>query len=169
MNESTEPTSMSFLLLSPARKLADSNVLMVDYNDSADTAIRLMKEKQSKCVLISRGEEVVGIVTKTDILYKVLSQGKNPSKVRLEEIMTSPILAVDPDSTVQEALSIMDKHTIRQIVVSSGSSVVGIISRDDLFEREHLTTTSAEDTAIQGTPVCIINPDAILFGKESET
>ena len=63
----------------------------------------------------------------------------------------------------------MDKHTIRQIVVSSGSSVVGIISRDDLFEREHLTTTSAEDTAIQGTPVCIINPDAILFGKGSET
>ena len=128
-----------------------------------------MKEKQTKCVLISRGREVVGIVTKTDILYKVLSQGKNPSKVRLEEIMTSPILAVDPESTVQEALSIMDKHTIRQIVVSSGSSVVGIISRDDLFEREHLTTSSAEDTAIQGTPVCIINPDAILFGKGSET
>ena len=128
-----------------------------------------MKEKQTKCVLISRGREVVGIVTKTDILYKVLSQGKNPSNVRLEEIMTSPILAVDPESTVQEALSIMDKHTIRQIVVSSGSSVVGIISRDDLFEREHLTTSSAEDTAIQGTPVCIINPDAILFGKGSET
>jgi CBS domain-containing protein len=170
MNEfSTEPTSMSFLLMSPARKLADSNVIMVDYNDSSDTAIRLMKEKQTKCVLISRGREVVGIVTKTDILYKVLSQGKNPSKVRLEEIMTSPILAVDPESTVQEALSVMDKHTIRQIVVSSGSSVVGIISRDDLFEREHLTTTSAEDTAIQGTPVCIINPDAILFSKGSET
>ena len=170
MNEfSTEPTSMSFLLMSPARKLADSNLIMVDYNYSSDTAIRFMKEKQTKCVLISRGREVVGIVTKTDILYKVLSQGKNPSKVRLEEIMTSPILAVDPESTVQEALSIMDKHTIRQIVVSSGSSVVGIISRDDLFEREHLTTSSAEDTAIQGTPVCIINPDAILFGKGSET
>ena len=170
MNEiSAEPTSMSFLLMSPARKLADSNVAMANCDDSADMAIRLMKEKQTKCVLISRGREVVGIVTKTDILYKVLSQGKNPSKVRLEEIMTSPILAVDPDSTVQEALSIMDKHTIRQIVVSSGSSVVGIISRDDLFEREHLTTSSAEDTAIQGTPVCIINPDAILFGKGSET
>lgn len=169
MNEfSAEPSSMTYLLMCPTKKLADSNVTMADHNDSADTAIRLMKENQTKCVLLSKGNEVIGIVTKTDILYKVLSQGKNPSKVRLEEIMTSPILAVDPESTVQEALSIMDKHSIRQIVVSSNSSVIGIISRDDLFERERLVTSLAEESAIQGTPVCIINPDAIVFSKESE-
>ena len=56
--------------------------------------------------------------------------------------MNTPIIAVDPAATVQEALSIMDKHAIRQIVVSSNSSVLGIISRDDLFEREQLTTTA---------------------------
>lgn len=170
MNEiSAEPTSMSFLLMSPARKLADSNVAMANCDDSADMAIRLMKERQAKCVLLSRGGEAVGIVTKTDILFKVLSQGKNPSKVRLEEIMNTPIIAVDPAATVQEALSIMDKHAIRQIVVSTNSSVLGIISRDDLFEREQLTTTAAEDSALQGTPVCIINPEAILFSKDDET
>jgi CBS domain-containing protein len=169
MNEfSAEPSSMTYLLMSPTRKLADSNVTMADYNDSADTAIRLMKEKQTKCVLLSKGGEAIGIVTKTDILYKVLSQGRNPSKVRLEEIMTSPILAVDPESTVQEALSIMDKHSIRQIIVSANSSVVGIISRDDLFERERLATTLAEESAIQGTPVCFINPAAIVFSKDIE-
>jgi CBS domain-containing protein len=169
MNEfSAEPSSMTYLLMSPTRKLADSNVTMADYNDSADTAIKLMKEKQTKCVLLSKGGEAIGIVTKTDILYKVLSQGRNPSKVRLEEIMTSPILAVDPESTVQEALSIMDKHSIRQIIVSANSSVVGIISRDDLFERERLATTLAEESAIQGTPVCIINPAAIVFSKDIE-
>jgi signal-transduction protein with cAMP-binding, CBS, and nucleotidyltransferase domain len=118
--------------------------------------------------LLSKGGEAIGIVTKTDILYKVLSQRRNPSKVRLEEIMTSPILAVDPESTVQEALSIMDKHSIRQIIVSANSSVVGIISRDDLFERERLATTLAEESAIQGTPVCIINPAAIVFSKDIE-
>ena len=167
---------MSFLLMSPAKKLADSNVAMANCDDSADMAIRLMKERQTKCVLLSRGGEAVGIVTKTDILFKVLSQGKNPSKVRLEEIMNTPIIAVDPAATVQEAhvkryreLARIDKHAIRQIVVSSNSSVLGIISRDDLFEREQLTTTAAEDSALQGTPVCIINPEAILFSKDDET
>ena len=153
MNEiSAEPTSMSFLLMSPARKLADSNVAMANCDDSADMAIRLMKERQTKCVLLSKGGEVVGIVTKTDILFKVLSQGKNPSKVRLEEIMNTPIIAVDPAATVQEALSIMDKHAIRQIVVSSNSSVLGIISRDDLFEREQLTTTADGRLGLTGYP-----------------
>lgn len=166
MNEfSAEPLTMSNLLISPARKLADSNVAMADHNASADLAIRLMKEKKTKCVLLSKDGEAIGIVTKTDILYKVLSQGKNPSKVRLEEIMTSPVLAVDPDSTVQDALSIMDRHAIRQVVVSSNSSVIGIISRDDLFEKERLATLSAEDSTMQGTPVCIINPEAVQFGK----
>lgn len=164
-----EPPNMSSLLMSPVRKFADSNVVMDDYDHSADMAIRLMKDRQTKIILISRGGEVVGIVTKTDILYKVLSQGKNPSKVRLEEIMSSPILAVEPTATVQQALSMMDRHVVRQIIVSSNSSVLGVISRDDLFERVQLTTTSVEDSAIQGTPVCIINPEAIVFTKDMET
>jgi CBS domain-containing protein len=160
---------MSSLLMSPVRKFTDSNIIVDDYDHSADIAIRLMKERQTKSVLVSRGGEVIGIVTKTDILYKVLSQGRNPSKVKLEEIMSSPILAIDPAATVQEALSMMDRHVVRQVIVSSGSSVLGIISRDDLFERVQLTTTSVEDSAIRGTPVCIINPQSIAFTKDMDT
>lgn len=52
-------------------------------------------------------------MSKTDILFKVMSQGRSPGKVRLREIMTSPMLAVGPHNTVQETLSIMDKHVIR--------------------------------------------------------
>ena len=171
MNEiSAEPTSMSFLLMSPARKLADSNVAMANCDDSADMAIRLMKERQTKCVLLSRGGEAVGIVTKTDILFKVLSQGKNPSKVRLEEIMNTPIIAVDPASTVQEALSIMDKHAIRQIVVTAQIHLFLGSFRGTIFLKEsNSQQPAAEDSALQGTPVCIINPEAILFSKDDET
>jgi signal-transduction protein with cAMP-binding, CBS, and nucleotidyltransferase domain len=170
MNEfKTEPSSMSSLLMSPVRKFTDSNVAMGNYDHSADMAIRLMKERQTKIILVSRGGEAIGIVSKTDILYKVLSQGRNPSKVKLEEIMSSPILAVDPAATVQEALSMMDRHVVRQVIVSSGSSVLGIISRDDLFESVQLTTSSVEDSAIRGTPVCIINPQSIAFAKNMDT
>jgi CBS domain-containing protein len=76
----------------------------------------------------------VGIVSKTDILFKVMSQGRNSSKIRLREIMTSPVLAVGPHNTIQETLSIMDKHVIRQVIVSSHSAILGIVSRDDIFD-----------------------------------
>jgi signal-transduction protein with cAMP-binding, CBS, and nucleotidyltransferase domain len=79
-------------------------------------------------------------VSKTDILFKVISQGRNPGKVRLREIMTSPVLALDPHNTVQETLSIIDKHVIRQLIISSHSAVLGMVSRDDIFEKIHMAT-----------------------------
>jgi predicted transcriptional regulator len=120
-------------------------------------------------VLASHLGEVVGIVSKTDILFKVMSQGRNPGKVRLREIMTSPVLAVGPHNTVQETLSIMDKHVIRQVIVSSHSAVLGMVSRDDIFEKIHMATMSTAHTAIKGTPVCIINPKAIVYMRDTST
>jgi signal-transduction protein with cAMP-binding, CBS, and nucleotidyltransferase domain len=97
-------------------------------------------------------------VSKTDILFNVMSEGRNPGKVRLRQIMTSPVLAVDPHNTVQETLSIMDKHVIRQLIISSHSAVLGMVSRDDIFEKIHMATLSMTHTAIKSTPVCIIKP-----------
>ena len=90
-------------------------------------------------------------------------------QVRLREIMTSPVLAVGPHNTVQETLSIMDKHVIRQVIVSSHSAVLGMVSRDDIFEKIHLATMSTAHTAIKGTPVCIINPKAIVYMRDTST
>jgi signal-transduction protein with cAMP-binding, CBS, and nucleotidyltransferase domain len=73
--------------------------------------------------------------------------------------MTSPVLAVDLHNTIQETLSIMDKHVmIRQLVISSHSAVLGMVSRDDIFEKIHMATLSMTHTAIKSTPVCIIKP-----------
>ena len=80
--------------------------------------------------------------------------------------MTSPVLAVGPHNTVQETLSIMDKHIVRQVIISSHSAVLGMVSRDDIFEKIHMATVSTAHTAIKGTPVCIINPKAIVYMRD---
>jgi aspartate carbamoyltransferase regulatory subunit len=60
----------------------------------------------------------------------------------------------------------MDKHMIRQIIISSHSAVLGMVSRDDIFEKIHMATVSTAHAAIRGTPVCIINPKAIVYMKD---
>jgi signal-transduction protein with cAMP-binding, CBS, and nucleotidyltransferase domain len=72
--------------------------------------------------------------------------------------MTSPLMAVDPHNTVQETLSIMDKHVIRQLIISTHSAVLGMVSGDDIFEKIYMATLSMTHTAIKGTPVCVIKP-----------
>jgi CBS domain-containing protein len=166
MSESAMPNDISALLSSPVEHFINTNVVILEAEKFTDEALNLMKDRDVRSVLVSHIGEVVGIVSKTDILFKVMSQGRNPSKVRLREIMTSPVLAVDPHNTVQETLSIMDKHVVRQVIVSSHSAVLGMASRDDIFEKIHMATVSTAHTAIKGTPVCIINPKAIVYMKD---
>ena len=163
------PDNTTSLLSSPIELILNTNVIILESDSLASEAITLMKERNARSVLASHDGEVIGIVSKTDILFKVMSQGRNPAKVKLREIMNSPVLAVDPKATVQEALSIMDKHVIRQIIVSSNAAVLGTVARDDIFEKIQMATISAADTAIRGTPVCIINPKAIVYMKDTGT
>ncbi|MFL6487509.1 MAG: cyclic nucleotide-binding/CBS domain-containing protein [Nitrososphaera sp.] len=166
MGDSAIPDDISALLSSPVEHFINTNVVILEGEKFTDEALSLMKERDVRSVLVSHIGEVVGIVSKTDILFKVMSQGRNPSKVRLREIMTSPVLAVDPHNTVQETLSIMDRHVVRQVIISSHSAVLGMASRDDIFEKIHMATVSTAHTAIKGTPVCIINPKAIVYMKD---
>jgi len=163
------PDDITALLSTPIEHYINTNVVIMETDKYTDEALALIKERGVRSVLASHQGEVVGIVSKTDILFKVMSQGRSPGKVRLREIMTSPVLAVDPHTTVQETLSIMDKHVIRQVIVSSHSAVLGMVSRDDIFEKIHMTTLSTAHTAIKGTPVCIINPKAIVYMKDIST
>jgi signal-transduction protein with cAMP-binding, CBS, and nucleotidyltransferase domain len=163
------PDNTTSLLSSPIELILNTNVIILESDSLANEAITLMKERNARSVLASHDGEVIGIVSKTDILFKVMSQGRNPAKVKLREIMNSPVLAVDPKATIQEALSIMDKHVIRQIIVSSNAAVLGTVARDDIFEKIQMATISAADTAIRGTPVCIINPKAIVYMKDTGT
>jgi len=131
------PDDISSLLSTPIEHYIDTNVVILESDKFTDEALNLMKEKGIRSILVSHLGEVMGIVSKTDILFKVMSQGRNPGKVRLREIMTSPVLAVDPHNTIQETLSIMDKHVVRQVIVSSHSAVLGMVSRDDIFEKRY--------------------------------
>lgn len=170
MNDRYAPADdVTTLLSSPIENFINTNIIIMESDKHADEALGIIKEKGIRSVLVSHLGEVVGIVSKTDILFKVISQGRNPSKVRLREIMTSPVIAVGPHNTVQETLSIMDKHVIRQVIVSSHSAVLGMIFRDDIFEKIHMTTLSTAHTAIKGTPVCIINPKAIVYMRDMTT
>jgi CBS domain-containing protein len=169
MSSSYVPDDITALLSTPIEHFINTNVVIMESDKYTDEALKLIKERGVRSVLVSHLGEVVGIVSKTDILFKVMSQGRNPGKVKLREIMTSPVLAVGPHNTVQETLSIMDKHVIRQVIVSSHSAVLGMASRDDIFEKIHMSTLSTAHTAIKGTPVCIINPKAIVYMRDTSS
>ena len=161
------PDNINSLLSSPIGTVLTTDLIILESDKTAKEAYQFMEEKKARCVLASHKGEVVGIVSKTDILFKVLSQDRNPGKVRLREIMTSPVLAVEPSTTVKEALSIMDKRHVRQVMVHAYSAVLGMVTREAIYQKLETISVSSEDAAIQGMPVCIIDTRSIAYVKDA--
>jgi len=167
MTSSLVSESISSLLSWPVGNIMNNDAIMLEADRTLDEAIKKMKEKNQRSVLASHLGEVVGMVSKTDILYKVTSEGKNPSKIKLREIMTSPVLAVNPQNTIKDALTIMNKRNVRQLMVHAYSAVLGIISREDISRKMEEIALTSVDEVLHGKPVCIIDTKTIEYVKDS--
>lgn len=75
---------------------------------------------------------IVGIVTETDLVRKVLVQGLDPSRMTAAQVMASPLLTIAPDRPMLDASHLMETHKVRHLAVSDGNEVVGLISARDL-------------------------------------
>ncbi|MEM2718361.1 MAG: CBS domain-containing protein, partial [Candidatus Bathyarchaeia archaeon] len=69
-----------------------------------------------------------GIITERDIIEKVVRSNRDPSKIRAEEIMSSPLISVEADKTLKDALTLMRDKKIRRLGVTRKGKLVGIIT-----------------------------------------
>jgi signal-transduction protein with cAMP-binding, CBS, and nucleotidyltransferase domain len=159
MSNAGEINTRSFLTMQVSNIL-HPNVAILDQFQTTSDAIKLMKDRSVRSVLVTdTKKEVIGLVSKTDILYRVLALRKSPARVTLEEIMTTPIISIPPSMSVADALSVMEKHVIRQVAVSSGNKVYGLISRDDIIVKMEKALVTVNAFKVE-SPLCIMSPFA---------
>ncbi|EDP75129.1 putative nucleotidyltransferase substrate binding domain-containing protein [Hydrogenivirga sp. 128-5-R1-1] len=102
--------------------------------DSVLEAARLMREKNFSCVFVGNGQ--TGIVTERDIIKRVVAEGRDPSSTRLSEIMSYPVVAVEEDSFLFEAIIEMANKNIRRLGVSRDGRLIGVIEDKDIIAHE---------------------------------
>ncbi len=97
-------------------------------------AVGTMKRYSVGSVLVGEsGGHAVGIVSEADIVRKVLAAGAKPDTVKVEEIMTSPLICVDVKTPVYKIYHTMTEHRIRHLVITDQGQQVGFISVKDLI------------------------------------
>jgi CBS domain-containing protein len=100
--------------------------------------VKLMVENKIGAILVKKHEDVllgytVGIVTEQDLLQKVLGKGMDPKKTSVEQIMTTPLITVNVDTTLDDAIDIMVKKDVRRLPIEEKGKVVGMITDRDLI------------------------------------
>jgi predicted transcriptional regulator len=157
---SGDNNAKSFLSM-PVSSILQRNIVILDHYQTAADAITAMRDRSVRSVLVSDSKkEIIGLVSKTDILYRIVSLHKSPARTRLEEIMSSPIISVPPEVSILDALAAMEKHNIRQLVVSSNSKVYGTIGREDIIIRTEKAVVQTLNAFKLDSAVCIMSPFA---------
>ena len=97
-------------------------------------AVKLMAEKNIGALLVMEGAEVAGILSERDYTRKIALMSRSSRETTVREIMTSAVMYVRPDQTVDECMALMTENRLRHLPVMDGKQLLGMISIGDLVK-----------------------------------
>ena len=108
-------------------------VMSVELNTSVKEAAKAMAKRGVSCAVIVQGGAAIGIVTERDLVSKILAEGIDPKNVLVRDIMSTPLITVQPEASLSEAAGVMAEYRVRRlVVVDRRGSLVGIITTGDI-------------------------------------
>jgi CBS domain-containing protein len=97
-------------------------------------AVRMMADHHVGALLVMRGTELAGIVSERDYARKVVLLGRSSADTPVRQIMTSPVITVSLENSVQDCMRLMTERRIRHLPVVDGGRVIGMVSIGDLVK-----------------------------------
>lgn len=127
MNTKMENTPLSVLIENKGSK-----VFCADPNDLVFDSVSEMVEKRIGGLLVMDGENIVGMLTERDILTKLVALGKDPKITKVLEVMSTTVICINPNTTIEEAMAIMTEKRVRHLPLVNESGLLGLISIGDV-------------------------------------
>lgn len=123
-------------MVNTVRDWMNDLVVFVDPNSSITEALGIMRRRYVNNLIAKKTKDSpeYGIITSIDICDKIVAQGQDPSKVTVREVMSTPLITVSPEMTIQECAKVMKEKRIHHLPVEDeNGTVIGLISANDFL------------------------------------
>ncbi|MGD8545108.1 MAG: CBS domain-containing protein [Candidatus Bathyarchaeota archaeon] len=107
-------------------------VITIDAKSTIKEAAEVMNKFEIGCLIAIKGGKAVGILTERDLLKRVVANVRDPVRTKVEDIMSSPLVVVEPTTDLEEAVRLMFQMKIKKLPVVDGKRLVGLISLTDI-------------------------------------
>jgi CBS domain-containing protein len=112
-----------------------SNPCAIEADKPVAYAAKMMKDEDVGLAPVVEGDRLIGTLTDRDITVRVVAEGRDPQAVRVREVASTDVVAVDPQRDLDEALKLMARHQVRRLpVVQEDGRLVGVVAQADVAE-----------------------------------
>ena len=127
--------SLQDVRFAKAADVMTEGVVSIEGTATVAGAVRMMKEKKISSLFVNRRgqEDAWGILTRKDVVNKVVDPGKDPAAVKVFEIMSKPLITVSPGLALKYCARLFNAAGIRRAPVFDGTEIIGILSNTDIF------------------------------------
>jgi CBS domain-containing protein len=108
-------------------------VIAVEKDKNVVDAAQLLEEEGIRGLVVVEGGEAVGVVVCRDIVYQVVAEGREPSDVLVEDIMSSDLIVAEEDEYLNDVAMAMVRNSISRVPVVRGDMLVGIMTQSDIL------------------------------------
>ncbi len=137
-----------------AKDIAEPDFITLGPDTDALTAAKQMKERRSGFVIVVSPEgDSLGIVTEWDYLSKIVADGKDPSAVKLGEVISGELVTVEATKSMSEIARLMAERKIRRLPVTKDGKIIGVITAKTIIQRlEEYVDQVSSQVARMGAP-----------------
>ena len=116
------------------KDVMSSPVITIEETAPANLVANLMDKDELGCIIVTNKEgKPLGIITERDLVVRVLAKNAKPDSLKATDVMTSPLITIEPDATITEAARRMSRLNVRRLGVIYKGQITGLLSSKDIL------------------------------------
>ncbi|MDR2699433.1 MAG: CBS domain-containing protein [Nitrososphaerota archaeon] len=137
------------------KDVMSSPVVTADETETTNNiAVTMSKENLGAVIITNKERKPIGIITERDLVVRVIAKNNKPDQIKAKEIMTTPLITIDPDTAINDAARKMSRLNIRRLGIVYKGNMIGIVSDKDLLGvMPELIEIIQEHTRIEGSSI----------------